>query len=131
MYGPGIFSEEVIKTIEAKLNEYLRAENLPLFAQPLPMPNADFKPDMAAPADYRFDFEIGIKPEFNVDLGKVKAPYYRINVTEEMVNMISASRAYQNNVETMNAAKTMLLKTLTRQAASAFFIMIWAKLLSN
>jgi flagellar basal-body rod protein FlgC len=35
-----------------------------------------------------------------------------VNVTEEMVNMISASRAYQNNVETMNAAKTMLLKTL-------------------
>jgi flagellar basal-body rod protein FlgC len=36
-----------------------------------------------------------------------------VNVTEEMVNMISASRAYQNNVETMNAAKAMLLKTLT------------------
>jgi flagellar basal-body rod protein FlgC len=35
------------------------------------------------------------------------------NVTEEMVNMISASRAYQNNVETMNAAKNMLMKTLT------------------
>ena len=36
-----------------------------------------------------------------------------VNVTEEMVNMISASRAYQNNVETMNAAKAMLLKTLS------------------
>ena len=36
-----------------------------------------------------------------------------VNVTEEMVNMISASRAYQNNVETMNAAKTLLLKTLS------------------
>lgn len=36
-----------------------------------------------------------------------------VNVTEEMVNMITASRAYQNNVDTMNAAKSMLLKTLT------------------
>ena len=36
-----------------------------------------------------------------------------VNVTEEMVNMISASRAYQNNVETMNAAKTLLPKTLS------------------
>jgi len=36
-----------------------------------------------------------------------------VNATEEMVNMISASQAYQNNVDTMNAAKTMLLKTLT------------------
>jgi flagellar basal-body rod protein FlgC len=36
-----------------------------------------------------------------------------VNVVEEMVNMLSASRSYQNNVETMNAAKTMALKTLT------------------
>ena len=36
-----------------------------------------------------------------------------VNVAEEMVNMISATRSYQTNVETMNAAKTMLLKTLT------------------
>lgn len=36
-----------------------------------------------------------------------------VNVVEEMVNMISASRSYQNNVEVMNSAKAMLLKTLT------------------
>ena len=36
-----------------------------------------------------------------------------VNVVEEMVNMISATRSYQTNVETMNAAKTLLLKTLT------------------
>lgn len=36
-----------------------------------------------------------------------------VNVTEEMVNMIAASRAYQNNIETMNTTKTMLMKTLS------------------
>ncbi|MGV8893113.1 MAG: flagellar basal body rod protein FlgC [Burkholderiaceae bacterium] len=36
-----------------------------------------------------------------------------VNVVDEMVNMLSASRSYQTNVETMNAAKTLLLKTLT------------------
>lgn len=36
-----------------------------------------------------------------------------VNVVDEMVNMISASRSYQTNVETMNTAKTLLLKTLT------------------
>lgn len=36
-----------------------------------------------------------------------------VNVVDEMVNMISASRAYQNNVDVMNASKTLLLKTLT------------------
>ncbi len=35
-----------------------------------------------------------------------------VNVVDEMVNMISASRSYQNNVEVMNTAKTLLMKTL-------------------
>jgi len=36
-----------------------------------------------------------------------------VNAIEEMVNMISASRSYQNNAEVMNASKQMLLRTLT------------------
>lgn len=35
-----------------------------------------------------------------------------VNAVEEMTNMISASRAYQINVDVMNTAKTMMLKTL-------------------
>jgi flagellar basal-body rod protein FlgC len=35
-----------------------------------------------------------------------------VNVVEEMVNMISASRSYQNNVEIMNTAQQLMLKTL-------------------
>ncbi len=35
-----------------------------------------------------------------------------VNPVEEMVNMISASRSYQNNVEVMNTAKSLLMKTL-------------------
>ena len=38
--------------------------------------------------------------------------YSNVNPVEEMVNMISASRSYQNNVEVMNTAKSLLLKTL-------------------
>ena len=35
-----------------------------------------------------------------------------VSTVEEMVNMISASRSYQNNVEVMNTTKSLLLKTL-------------------
>jgi flagellar basal-body rod protein FlgC len=42
--------------------------------------------------------------------GYVSLP--NVNVVEEMVNMISASRAYQANVEMMNNAKQLILKTL-------------------
>lgn len=43
--------------------------------------------------------------------GYVEMP--NVNVVEEMVNMISASRSYQNNAEVMNTARTLLQKTLT------------------
>jgi len=38
--------------------------------------------------------------------------YSNVNPVEEMVNMISATRSYQNNIEVMNTAKSLLLKTL-------------------
>jgi flagellar basal-body rod protein FlgC len=38
--------------------------------------------------------------------------YSNVNAVEEMVNMISASSSYQNNVEVMNTAKSLLQKTL-------------------
>ncbi|HTJ91841.1 MAG TPA: flagellar basal body rod protein FlgC [Pararobbsia sp.] len=49
-------------------------------------------------------------PTANAD-GYVTKP--NVNPVNEMVNMISASRSYQANVETLNTAKTLMLKTLT------------------
>jgi len=43
--------------------------------------------------------------------GYVYAP--NVNAVEEMVNLISASRAYQGNVEVLNTAKELALRTLT------------------
>jgi flagellar basal-body rod protein FlgC len=42
--------------------------------------------------------------------GYVYAP--NVNTVEEMVDMISASRSYQNNVEVLNTARTLMLATL-------------------
>ncbi len=86
MYGPGIFTEEVIRNIEKGLNDYLAIEKLDIFAQPLPLPNGEFKPNMENPADYSFDFEVGLKPAFEINLGNITAPYYKVKATTAMVN---------------------------------------------
>ena len=49
-------------------------------------------------------------PEANED-GNVYAT--NVNAVEEMVNMISASRSYKNNVEMINTTKDLLLQTLS------------------
>ncbi|QHM77508.1 Flagellar basal-body rod protein FlgC [Mixta theicola] len=43
--------------------------------------------------------------------GYIRMP--NVNVVDEMVNTISASRSYQANVEVLNTAKAMMMKTLT------------------
>ena len=48
-------------------------------------------------------------PAANPD-GYVEMP--NVNVVEEMVNMISASRSHQNNAEVMSTARTLLQRTL-------------------
>jgi flagellar basal-body rod protein FlgC len=58
-----------------------------------------------------------LRQEFNPDhpMADVQGYVYmpNVNVVEEMANMISASRAFQTNVEVMNSAKQMLMRTLT------------------
>lgn len=62
--------------------------------------------DSAAPPRILYDPN---NPAAN-EQGMVAMP--NVNVVEEMVNMISASRAYQSNVEVMNTARTLMQKTL-------------------
>ncbi|MBN8511074.1 MAG: flagellar basal body rod protein FlgC [Burkholderiales bacterium] len=44
--------------------------------------------------------------------GEGYVTYSNVDPVQEMVDMISASRSYQNNLEVMNTAKGLLLKTL-------------------
>lgn len=62
--------------------------------------------ESAAPLRMTYD---PANPAANGD-GYVAMP--NVNVVEEMVNMISASRAYQTNAEVMSSTKSLMLKTL-------------------
>src|SRR5690606_40651958 len=62
MHGPAVYTEEVLRSIEKGLIDYLEQEKLDIFAQPLPA--ADNDPgslDMNNPAEYSFHFEVGLK----------------------------------------------------------------------
>ena len=68
MYGASIFTDEVLKTIEKELYNYLNTEKPDIFAQPLPLDNDVKGLDMNNPADYEFGFEIGLKPKFEIKI---------------------------------------------------------------
>lgn len=87
MHGNAVYTEEVLKSIEKGLVDYLQKENLDIFGQPLPdMQNDPASIDMNNPATYSFHFEVGIKPSFELpDLNTVALTRYKIEVPDNMV----------------------------------------------
>ncbi|MFL9482328.1 trigger factor [Chitinophagaceae bacterium LWZ2-11] len=86
MYGQSVFTDEILKTVEKEINNYLSTEKLDIFAQPLPLENDARNLDVNNLKDYSFDFEIGLKPAFEVKTKGIKATRYKVDVTDEMLN---------------------------------------------
>jgi trigger factor len=87
MYGASIFYDEVIKSVEKELQEYLVKEKPEMFANPLPMENDLRKLDMNQPEEYDFPFEIGLKPAITLDaLSSSKPVFYKVKTTAKMVD---------------------------------------------
>ncbi len=88
MYGNSVLTDEVLRTVEKELTNYMVSEKLDIFAQPLPLPENDARQiDVNTPAEYAFAFEVGLKPDFTIaDLGKAKLTRYKIELTEQLIN---------------------------------------------
>lgn len=88
MYGQSIFSDEVLRTAGSKLEEYLKNEQVAIFAQPMVMRNEQpMSLDMNAPSEVDFAFEIGLKPDFEITPLKNKTTLarYKVNVSDKLI----------------------------------------------
>jgi len=87
MYGASVFTEEVLRSIENELMQYLQKENISYLGQPLPEDSNDPAGfNMNEPKDYTFSFEIGLRPAFSIpDLATAKTTLHLVETTHEMV----------------------------------------------
>lgn len=83
-YGKAVLLEEVNKLLQENLNSYLVEEKLDILGNPLPKITEEFNWDSE---DYKFEFELGLAPEFNVDLtAKNNLTQYKIIADDTMLN---------------------------------------------
>lgn len=113
MYGASIFSDEVIKSVEKNLQEYLVKEKPEMFAQPLPLESDLRKMDMNRPEEYDFPFEIGLKPEISLEaLSSAKPTFFKVKATPEMVEEEVEKLVTKNgdlkDVDTISAPENVL-----------------------
>lgn len=82
-YGKSVMIDEVNKLLQESLNKFLVEEKLDILGNPLPKVQDDFSWDTDV---FSFEFELGLAPEFDVDLkGKNKITEYQITATEDLL----------------------------------------------
>jgi trigger factor len=83
-YSQSVMVDEVNKLLQDALNKYLTEEKLDILGNPLPKPSPDFSWDKA---DFTFEFELGLAPEFDVNLQPKKAiTHYEITADKKMLD---------------------------------------------
>ncbi|RXP54107.1 trigger factor [Lutibacter sp. HS1-25] len=83
-YGKSIMIDEVNKLLQESLNNFLVEEKLDILGNPLPKMQDDFSWDAD---DYSFEFELGLVPEFEVNLNaEKKVTKYNIVADKELID---------------------------------------------
>ena len=82
-FGKAVLVEEVNKLIQDKLSNYLTEEKLDILGNPLPKNEAEINWDGE---DFAFEFELGLVPDFKVDLNKKATTHYKIVADKKMID---------------------------------------------
>ncbi len=82
-FGKAVLVEEVNKMLQDKLNNYLKEEKIDILGNPLPKNEADI--DWTG-EDFCFEFELGLAPEFKVDVTKKATTHYQIEADKAMID---------------------------------------------
>jgi trigger factor len=82
-YGKAVLVEEVNKLLQENLHTYLTEEKLDVLGNPLPKNDKDIDWDSG---DFSFEFELGLAPEFAVDVTKKAVTQYKVVADKEMID---------------------------------------------
>ena len=87
MYGKSIMAEEVNKILSDELYKYIQDNKINILGEPLPNETEQKEVDFNTQEDFEFVFDIGLAPEFEVELNKKdKVKYYKIDPSEEIID---------------------------------------------
>ena len=104
-YEQAVIFDTVNEILQKSVSDYINTEKLSILGNPVPvMKEVDWNADLLS-----FDFELGLAPEFEVDLSKVEVESYKVKVAEDEI------QKYVDNF----AARFGSLKSLAEAEAEA------------
>tara|TARA_Y100001978_G_scaffold201650_1_gene220524 strand:+ start:916 stop:2313 length:1398 start_codon:yes stop_codon:yes gene_type:complete len=86
-YGPTILAEEIDKILNKSIFDHISTEKINILGNPLPIEDDKLKVDWNNPGDFEFAYELGIAPDFTLDLpGKLKYTMYQPKIDDSLIN---------------------------------------------
>lgn len=85
MYGSSVMADQVNKTISKALNDYLVDEKLSILGHPIANIDKTGTIDFDHDSDFNFFFDIGIAPEFDVNLESIELEYSKIIAGDKQI----------------------------------------------
>lgn len=82
-YGKAVLVDEVNKLIQNELQKFLTEEKLDVLGNPLPKNESEVNWDAD---DFSFEFDLGLAPEFEVDLKKKAITQYKVIADDKMLD---------------------------------------------
>lgn len=85
LYRKPVLIEEINKLVSESISRFLAEEKLRILGEPLPSESYDQSIDWDNQADFEFSFDLGLAPDFSVNLtDKDMIPYYLITPDKKM-----------------------------------------------
>lgn len=85
-YGKAVLAEELNKLVNKSLYDFIQENKISILGNPIPKEGTDVKGDFDNPSTFEFEYEIGLTPEFKVELSsKNKFDYNKVKVDSELI----------------------------------------------
>lgn len=85
-YGKAVLAEEMNKLVNKSLYDFIQDNKISILGNPIPKEGSDSTGDFDNPADFTFEYEIGLTPEIKVNLSsKNKFDYNRVKIDDELI----------------------------------------------
>ncbi len=85
--GKAVLAEELNKMVNDELYQFIETNKIDVLGNPIPKHDAQVEGNFDRPENFVFEFEIGLKPSFQVDLsGKSKYDFMRVKIDDALLN---------------------------------------------
>ena len=117
MYGKSILIEEINKLLGESVDGYIKENKLAIVGDPLPNQDEAANIDWETQQEFSFSYDIGMVPDFTVDLGKLHLTRHEIEIADQDIedsveNLRTRNGTYINPDQA--EADDLLMGTLTQ-----------------